>query len=222
MNEIICAQKIVKIYKSGATQAKALDSIDLEVKKSEFLMITGRNGSGKSTLMHIMALLDSPTSGKLEISGEEVGHLPEKKKIAMRLKKLGYIFQEYALIAELTALENVMLPAMMLETSAEANKRATELLNKVGLKGKHDRLPTQLSGGEQQKVAIARALVNKPKIIFADEPTANLDTRSSKDVLNIFKDLNQTDGITIVMVTHEPEELKYANRQITLSDGRIL
>jgi putative ABC transport system ATP-binding protein len=221
MKPVIEVKKLSKIYKSGGSETKALIEVSLVVGAGDFLMITGRNGSGKSTLMHIMALLDSPTSGLLKIVSGETAHLPEKKKISLRLKNLGYIFQEYALIAELTALENVMLPAMMLEKSSTAKRRAMELLNKVGLKNKYYRLPTQLSGGEQQKVAIARALVNKPQIIFADEPTANLDTTSSKEVLNIFKGLNEQEHITIVMVTHEPEELAYAGRKITLRDGRI-
>jgi putative ABC transport system ATP-binding protein len=135
---------------------------------------------------------------------------------------LGYIFQEYALISELSALENVMLPAMMVGTSKEAMKRAVSLLNKVDLNNKEKRLPSELSGGEQQRVAIARALVNEPKIIFADEPTANLDTVASKKVLDIFKNLNEKDGITIVMITHEEEELVYASRKIQLSDGRLI
>jgi putative ABC transport system ATP-binding protein len=138
-----------------------------------------------------------------------------------RLNRLGYIFQEYALIAELTALENVMLPAMMLESYKNAKKRAKGMLTKIGLDHKYNRLPSQLSGGEQQKVAIARALINHPKIIFADEPTANLDSTASVDVLEIFKSLNEKEGITIVMITHEPEELVYANRIIQLSDGKI-
>lgn len=220
MKPVIEVKKLSKIYKSGGSETKALFEVSLVVNAGDFLMITGRNGSGKSTLMHIMALLDAPTSGLLKIVSEETAHLPEKKKISLRLKNLGYIFQEYALIAELTALENVMLPAMMLEKTSTARTTATELLNKVGLKDKHHRLPAQLSGGEQQKVAIARALVNKPQIIFADEPTANLDTASSKEVLNIFKTLNTAENITVVMVTHEPEELSYASRKIVLRDGR--
>lgn len=135
---------------------------------------------------------------------------------------MGYVFQEYALISELSVLENVMLPAMMVGTSKEAMKRAVSLLSKVDLKNKEKRLPSELSGGEQQRVAIARALVNEPKIIFADEPTANLDTVASKKVLEIFKNLNEKDGITIVMITHEEEELVYASRKILLSDGRMI
>jgi putative ABC transport system ATP-binding protein len=218
---IISARNVHKIYHSGGVDTHALKGIDLDINQAEFVILTGRNGSGKSTLMHQLALLDKPEKGEIHIYDKEVTHLSEKQRMQMRLLQLGYIFQEYALIAELTALENVMLPAMMKELGKQAKIRATMLLDKVGLNGKHNRLPTQLSGGEQQKVAIARALINNPKIIFADEPTANLDTVASKDVMNIFKTLNETEDITIVMVSHEPEELVYASRHIILSDGRL-
>jgi len=221
MESIIKVENLVKIYHSGGSDVKALDDVSIEVAAGEFLMITGRNGSGKSTLLHQMALLDLPNSGQVIIRGQKTCHLSEKKRIDLRLRQLGYIFQEYALIPELSALENVMLPAMMIGTSKAAMKRAIFLLDKVGLKNKENRLPSELSGGEQQHVAIARALVNEPKILFADEPTANLDTTASKRVLEIFKNLNKKDGITIVMVTHEEEELIYAGRKIRLSDGRL-
>ena len=221
-NFIVQAKKITKIYHSGGVKFRALNDINLGVDIGEFLMITGRNGSGKSTLLHQLALLDFPDEGEIIIEGKQTTHLPDKKRTDFRLLRLGYIFQEYALIAELTALENVMLPAMMLNSTKMAKKKAVELLNKVELKDKFNRLPSQLSGGEQQKVAIARALINNPQIIFADEPTANLDSIASKEVLNIFKSLNEKEGITIVMVTHEPEELDYSSRIIHLSDGRIV
>jgi len=221
-NFIIRTENITRTYTSGGSHVKALNSVTLDIASGEFLMITGRNGSGKSTLLHQLALLDIPDSGEVYISGEKTAHLSEKKRIDFRLLKLGYIFQEYALIAELTALENVMLPSMMLKPSKMAKKDAIEMLTKIGLVDKFNRLPSQLSGGEQQKVAIARALINRPKIIFADEPTANLDTTASKEVLNIFKSLNENEGITIVMITHEPEELVYASRIIQLSDGVLI
>jgi putative ABC transport system ATP-binding protein len=221
-NYIIKTDNISKIYDSGGVQFKALDRVSINVLAGEFLMITGRNGSGKSTLLHQLALLDKPDKGEVFIEGEKTTHLSERKRMDFRLSQLGYIFQEYALIAELTALENVMLPAMMLMSSRSAKKKAIQVLTQVGLKGKYNRLPAQLSGGEQQKVAIARALINHPIIIFADEPTANLDTIASKDVLEIFKYLNQKEGITIIMITHEPEELVYANRIIQLSDGKLV
>ena len=219
---IVRAEKVTKIYHSGGIEIHAIIDISLDIKPGEFLMITGRNGSGKSTLLHQLALLDLPEKGEIVIEGKKTTHLLEKKRMDFRLSRLGYIFQEYALIGELTALENVMLPAMMLDSSKVAKKKAIETLEKVGLTDKYKRLPAQLSGGEQQKVAIARALINNPRILFADEPTANLDTIASKEILNIFKVLNEKEGITIIMVTHEPEELEFASRQIHLSDGRIL
>lgn len=218
----IVTENISKIYHSGDIETHALDNVSLKIESGEFVMITGRNGSGKSTLLHQLGLLDFPDSGKIFISDQEVTHLSEKKRMDIRLRQLGYIFQEFALVSELSALENAMLPAMMVENSKNARKKALNLLERVGLKDRLKNLPPELSGGEQQKVAIARALANNPKIIFADEPTANLDTAASKDVLEIFKELNQKRNITIVMVTHEPEEFKYASRQIKLCDGRII
>ncbi len=185
-------------------------------------MITGRNGSGKSTLLHQLALLDEYDSGEITIHDQKTSPLSERKRMELRLRELGYIFQEYALIGELSTLENVMLPAMMLGSNKEAKAKALELLEKVDLKDKYRRLPSELSGGEQQRVAIARSLINNPKIIFADEPTANLDTDSSKKVLETFKSLNEKESITVIMVTHEPDELAYASRQIKLADGRIV
>jgi putative ABC transport system ATP-binding protein len=213
--------KLSKDYESSDNITHAIQNISLNVAFGDFLMITGRNGSGKSTLMHMMALLDKPTKGEIYIDGERVSDLNEKVKIKLRLKSLGYIFQEYALIQDLTAIENVMLPALMVGTLSEAKKKAQLLLSKVDLEKKMNRLPSQLSGGEQQRVAVARSLINTPKIIFADEPTANLDSVASKEVLDIFKKLNEDDKITIVMVTHEPEELLYASRIINLKDGKI-
>jgi putative ABC transport system ATP-binding protein len=217
---VLSAQKVSRVYHSKWSDVFALREVTLEVAPGEFLMITGRNGSGKSTLMHLLALLDKPDKGEIFIYSNPTSHLAEGKKMDLRLKQLGYIFQEYALIAELSILENVMLPAMMLGPSKIAKEKAIQLLKKVGLSDKTHRLPSQLSGGEQQKVAIARALINTPKIIFADEPTANLDSVASKEVLEIFKSLNR-EGITIIMVTHEPEELTYASRKINLLDGKI-
>jgi len=218
---VICAKNIVKDYEVGGNTNRALNGVDLEITKGEFLMITGRNGSGKSTLLHLMALLDDLTSGTVTIGDERVSDLNERDKSRLRLSELGYIFQEYALIQELTALENVMLPSMMTNSLKDAKQKAEELLKKVDLYHKENRLPAQLSGGEQQRVAIARSLVNNPRIIFADEPTANLDSFASKEVLELFKKLNSEDDMTIIMVTHEPEELAYATRVVNLEDGKL-
>lgn len=220
-NIILEVKNIVKTYKNGDLRVSALQGISLEIEKGEFIMITGRNGSGKSTLLHQLGLLDVPDSGKITINKQEVVSMKESLRATLRLKYLGYIFQEYALVAELTALENVILPAMMIGTSSDARNKAIEILKKFDMEDKMHRLPNQLSGGEQQKIAIARSLINNPVIIFADEPTANLDIKASVEVLELFKKINK-DGRTIVMITHEQEELRYASRLIKLSDGKIV
>ena len=222
MDSLIKIKNITKTYKQGDVRIPALQGISLEIKEGDFLIITGRNGSGKSTLLRQLGLLDKPNSGKIFLNNSEVTSLPEKKRSMLRLKHLGYIFQEYALIAELNALENVMLLAMMLEATKSCKQKAKKLLAKVGLQEKTNNLPRQLSGGEQQKVAIARALINNPSVLFADEPTANLDTIAAKDVLNLFKKFNDEDNSTIVMITHEPDEEIYANKKITLLDGKLI
>lgn len=219
---IISIQDVTKTYIMGDVKVRALRGVSLDIKKGDFLCITGRNGSGKSTLLHQLGLLDFPTSGKIYLNDKEVTGMSERKRSNLRLNYLGYIFQEYALVPELTALENVMLPAMMKNNLFFSKNKAIELLNKVGLKEQINHLPKQCSGGEQQKIAIARALVNNPDILFADEPTASLDSVVSKDILDIFKKLNEEDGRTIIMITHEEEETKYASRIIKLSDGKIV
>lgn len=219
---IFSVKNISKTYRLGEVVVPALRGVSLDVNQGDFLVITGRNGSGKSTLLRQLGLIDIPDSGEIVLQGQPVAHLAEARRREIRLNKLGYIFQEYALIPELTALENVMLPALMLASRAECLKRANGLLKKIGLERRSHHLPKQLSGGEQQKVAIARALVNNPEIIFADEPTANLDSIAAQSVLGIFRNLNTHDRITIMMITHEEEETAHANRRITLSDGKII
>ncbi|MDD5039727.1 MAG: ABC transporter ATP-binding protein [Patescibacteria group bacterium] len=219
---IIQVNKIFKTYRLGEVHVPALKNVSLTIHKGDFLIITGRNGSGKSTLLRQLGLLDKPDSGEILLKNKDVTKMPERERASIRLKRLGYIFQEYALIAELSAVENVMLPAMMLESSASCRKRAIEVLKKVGLEYKIKNLPRQLSGGEQQKVAIARALINHPEVIFADEPTANLDSIAAKDVLKVFKRLNEHDQSTIVMITHEEEETAYGHRIIKLADGSLV
>jgi len=218
---IISVKNIVKTYQLGDLKVPALNGISFEITAGEFIIIKGRNGSGKSTLLRQLGLLDRPDSGEIFLSGQEVTQLKEKKRTQMRLNMIGYIFQEYALLAELTVLENIMLPAMMLSSLADCRARALQLVRKIGLAEKQSNLISQLSGGEKQKVAIARALVNDPAVIFADEPTANLDSAAAKGVLELLKKINQEEGHTIVMVTHEPEEEIYARRIIELRDGRI-
>lgn len=202
----------------------ALKGVSFEVSEGDFIIIMGKSGSGKSTLLHQLGLLDTPTSGEIFIKNENTKDLSEKKKTVFRLEKLGYIFQEYAILPELTALENVYLPLMV--NSNNENKdfkeKAKEMLKLVGLEHRFDHYSNELSGGEQQRVAIARALVNNPQVLFADEPCANLDTQSSKNILDLLKDLNKKLGQTIIMVSHEPEDKKYADRILWLEDGLIV
>lgn len=222
MNTIIKAEKLVKSYKSGGSELVVLRGLDFEVKEGEFVSITGRSGSGKSTLLYQLGLLDHPDSGKIHIDGIDILKLDNEKRTDFRLKELGYVFQDYALLPELTSLENVILPFFMQGMSSkEAREKAVSALEKVGLSGKINNLPSQLSGGEQQRVSIARAIGHDPKIIFADEPTANLDSETAEIVLKTFLELHR-EGQTIIMVTHEPEYAKLTERIITLSDGVIV
>ncbi len=214
--------KLVKSFKNGQNITQVLKGVDFNAKKGEFVAIMGRSGAGKSTFMYQMSLLDEPNSGKIYIDGEEVHNLSEKEKMNFRLAKFGYVFQDYALLPELTALENVELPLLMENiTTKEANELATKALVMVGLGERLNNLPSQLSGGEQQRVSIARAIAHNPDILFADEPTANLDSESSKTVMNIFKELHKQ-GQTIIMVTHEEEYGRLADRIVRLDDGRII
>lgn len=218
---IIEVKNLKKTY-AGEVPTHALKGISFGVKKGEFIALMGRSGSGKSTLLHQLGLLDTPTAGEVIMDGTDLMTFTEKQKSEFRLKKLGYVFQSYALLPELTALESVYLPLML---SGVAKKdyleKATEVLAKVGLAGRLHHLPKEMSGGEQQRVAIARALVNNPMILFADEPTANLDSESSMVVLKLFRELNKEIGQTIIMVTHEPDDKKYVDRVIWLKDGLI-
>lgn len=218
---MIKIENLEKIY-SGKVSTVALKDVSFEVANGEFVAIMGRSGSGKSTLLHQLGLIDTPTAGKIIIDGVDIMTLSDSGKTLFRLKNLGYVFQEYALIAELNALENVYLPAFALGGDHNGyKKRAAELLEIVGLGNRLDHYPNELSGGEQQRVAIARSLVNNPKILFADEPCANLDTASSEVILELFKKLNREFGQTIVMVTHEPEDEKYVCRVVWLKDGLL-
>ena len=220
--EIITVNDLVKTYHLGEVDVPALRGVSLHIKKSDFLVITGRNGSGKSTLLHQLGLLDRPDSGELLLEGEDVTLMHEKKRTSLRLRYLGYIFQEFALAEELTALENVMLPAMMIDSVSTCRTRALELLELVGLKGLENHQPNQLSGGEQQKVAIARSLINDPVVLFADEPTANLDSVAACEVMELFASLNDEHRRTVVMITHEQEETRLGSRLIRLADGVIV
>ncbi len=218
---IIEVKNLVKYYKTGSVVTKALRGVSFKVYKGEFLGIMGPSGSGKSTTLHQLGLLDHPTSGKIIIDGVDVTLLSEIERSYFRLKKLGYVFQQYRNIPELTALENVYLPLRMLGVPRRIYlKEAKNLLEKVGLGHRLNHHPFELSGGEQQRVALARALVHKPTILFADEPTANLDTGSSDVILNLLTEFNKK-GQTIIMVTHEPEHKKYFHRVIRIRDGLV-
>ena len=219
---MIKVKNLKRIYNNGTVEVYALKGVSLEVKKGEFVALMGPSGSGKSTILHQLGLLDNPTSGEILIDDKNILNLSEKEKTLFRLNQLGYVFQEYAILGELTALENVYLPLLMIgKNKKNCIDSATEILNKIGLGNRLQHLQSELSGGEQQRVAIARALVNKPKILFADEPCANLDSESSKQILELFKKLNKELGQTIVMVTHEEWHRKYVDRIIYLKDGLI-
>ena len=219
---IIEAKNIIKSFPSGDSELVVLKGVNFQVEKGEFISITGRSGSGKSTLMYQLGLLDHPTSGSIMIDGKEVTNLPNQERTQLRLQELGYVFQDYALIPELTAMENVLIPLLMLGYDPKvAEEKAKRSLERIGLGHRLYNQPNQLSGGEQQRVSIARAVSHEPKIIFADEPTANLDTETSRVVLDHFLELNR-EGQTIVMVTHEPEYAEMTHRTIVLSDGQIV
>ena len=218
---LIETKDLVKRYQIGEVVTRAVAGVSLSIYQGEFVAIDGRSGSGKSTLLHLLSLLDRPTEGAVYVQGEETSHFPRERRVEIRLSTFGYVFQDYALIPELTAIENVLLPHFMLTGCYdECARRGNELLERVGLGERLHNLPSQLSGGEQQRVAIARALVNKPQVLFADEPTANLDSDTSENVMNIIEELH-TEGLTVLMVTHEPDHAQRAERVITLSDGRI-
>ena len=219
---MIRTEKLVKRYGQGELETIVLREIDLEIGKGEFVAIIGPSGAGKSTLLYQMSLLDDPSGGEVFFNGEPTTGKNEKQKTAIRLNELGYVFQDYALLPELTAAENVALPLMMQGIpDVVAMERARETLDRIGLASKFENLPSQLSGGQQQRVSITRAIAHAPHVLFADEPTANLDSTNAKLVMEAFQDLHAS-GQTIIMVTHEEEYARLARRVISLKDGRIV
>ena len=220
MENIIIVENLVKTFTDGVSDVTILKSVSFSIKKGEFVAIMGRSGVGKSTLLYQLSLLDIPTSGSIHLDGEYVSFFDQEEKTDFRLRKLGYVFQDYSLVPELTAGENIMIPLLMQGVDKDvAYEMAKKSLASVGLGNKAESLPSKLSGGEQQRVSIARAITHKPVILFADEPTANLDSASSETVMQIFEKLSKEQGLTVVMVTHEEDFGKRADRIIRLSDG---
>ena len=216
---LVEARGLTKTYYTGAVEVHALRGMDLSIEEGELVAIMGRSGSGKTTLLNILGCVEQPTTGRYFLAGEDVERLTDNQRSALRLRRIGFVFQAYNLLPGMSALDNVMLPTVYsgLENAPE---RAREALARVGLDGREHHRPSQLSGGEQQRVAIARALINDPSIVLADEPTGNLDSRRGQDVLALFQDLNR-EGITIAMVTHEEQVALHARRIIRVMDGRV-
>jgi putative ABC transport system ATP-binding protein len=218
---VIDIDSLTKTYQSGKTQIKALNNVNLKIKKGDFIAIMGPSGSGKSTLMHIIGCLDRPTSGTVIIDGENISKVSDNELAQIRGRKIGFIFQKFNLIPTMTALKNIELPMVFLGgTKADRDHRAAELLGKVGLTNWATHLPSELSGGQQQRIAIARALSNNPSIILADEPTGNLDTKTGEQIMKLLVALNK-EGKTILLVTHAIALKRYANRVINMLDGKV-
>jgi putative ABC transport system ATP-binding protein len=219
---LIEVKNLVKTFRDGEKEMRVLKDINFSANHGEWITIMGRSGAGKSTLMYQMSLLDEPTSGEIYIAGQHTRNMSVEQKTNFRLNELGYVFQDYALLPDLTALENVAVPIMMKgKDKAEAYKKASEALGKVGLGNRLNNLPGQLSGGEQQRTSIARALAHHPQILFADEPTANLDNHSSRTIMKLFQEIHKL-GQTIIMVTHEEEYSRLSDRRVNIDDGTIV
>ena len=219
---LIVLEGVTKIYGAGEAAVHALRGIDLEVERGEFVAIMGPSGSGKSTAMNILGCLDTPTSGHYRFDGHEVGKLTRDQRALLRRNFLGFVFQGYNLLARTSALDNVELPLIYQGIrGAERRQLALDALARVGLGGRETHDPSELSGGQQQRVAIARAIVGKPDVVLADEPTGNLDTVTSREIMDLLSELNHEDGVTILMVTHEPDMAEYAHRIVNFVDGRV-
>ena len=219
--DVIRVEEVHKYYDLGETKVHALRGVSLDIRRGEFVAIMGSSGSGKSTFMNLLGCLDKPTSGRYWLNGTDVSQLPKSALAAIRNRELGFVFQGFNLLARTTALENVELPTLYARLDpAERTARAEKALNMVGLADRMDHYPSQLSGGQQQRVAIARGLVNQPSILLADEPTGNLDSRTSVEIMQIFQDLNDQ-GLTIVLVTHESDIAHFAQRIVVFRDGKI-
>lgn len=223
MDSLIQVQDLVKVYSLGEVEVQALRSVSLLVERREFVAIMGASGSGKSTFMNILGFLDRPTSGQYLLEGINGENLSRDELAEIRNRKIGFVFQGFNLLSRTSALENVELPLTYAGTqTSKRREMARKALSEVGLKGREHHHPSQLSGGEQQRVAIARALVNQPSILLADEPTGNLDSKTSGEIMSIFQRLNREMGITIIMITHEPDIASFAKRNILFRDGKIV
>jgi len=223
---VIEVKNLTKVYKMGEHEVRALRGVSLSIDHGEFVAVTGPSGSGKSTFMHIAGCLDRPSSGEYVLDGKDVSKTSKDELARVRSEKIGFVFQGFNLLTRTTALDNVELPLLYRAKngfkSAERHKRALGALDAVGLSSRYHHMPNQLSGGQQQRVAIARALVNEPSLILADEPTGNLDTRTSIEVMGIFQRLNKERGITVLLITHEMDIAEYGTRLIRFRDGRIV
>lgn len=216
-------RNVSKIYKMGETEIRALNGVTLKVEKGEFLSIVGPSGSGKSTLLNLIGCIDTPTSGEVHIDNEDVSKLKDRALTKIRLHKIGFIFQQFYLIPTLNATENVELPMKEAKVGREERrKKVSQLLKQVDLEKRHRHYPNQLSGGEQQRVAIARSLANSPSLILADEPTGEIDSETSEKIVGLLKKLNTEEKVTIIVVTHDPKVAKHADRSITIEDGKIV
>lgn len=215
-NQIIEFKDVWKTYHMGDEKINALAGLNLTLNEGSFTAVMGPSGSGKSTLLHVAGILDMPTEGVFKINGKETNMLTVKEQAQLRRNEIGFVFQRFNLMSQLSALENIMLPMIK-----EDHQRAGEILNRMGLEGKHDKLPGQLSGGEQQRVAIARALINDPSIILADEPTGELDTKNANAIMQVLQDLNRKEGVSIIIVTHNPASASFADQIIQMRDGQI-
>ena len=223
MAPLIVCEDVWKVYRVGDVEVQALRGINLAVERGEFVAVMGTSGSGKSTLMNLLGCLDQPTRGRYQLDGLDIASAKPDLLAELRNRQIGFVFQNFNLIPRTSALENAQLPLFYRGVSIkEQRQRAAAALQRVGLAGREQHYPSQLSGGQQQRVAIARALVREPSILFADEPTGNLDTRSSREIMGILDTLNREDGITIILVTHEPDIAAYASRELTMKDGQIV
>ena len=223
MAPLIVCEDVWKVYRVGDVEVQALRGINLAVERGEFVAVMGTSGSGKSTLMNLLGCLDQPTRGRYQLDGLDIASAKPDLLAELRNRQIGFVFQNFNLIPRTSALENAQLPLFYRGVSIkEQRQRAAAALQRVGLAGREQHYPSQLSGGQQQRVAIARALVGAPSILFADEPTGNLDTRSSREIMGILDTLNREDGITIILVTHEPDIAAYASRELTMKDGQIV